>query len=283
MEDRVIHKFIDKVKDKFTKSSKGCPSVTDYAFSPEEIADLNRQNKQKIQDLKQDVFAFKKEEINDVEQGIIFQEKAMDFLGNSRKIVGAESVGAKDEFGMEKVEKSLEKDADAEEKELVFQEGEQEVVSEKLIDSKNVELHVGMDIEEEGISSMSQQDMRDEKEKGSENIKKQENSYIHLSASNQKLIMEQWNKIETNVIDQDIIKGKDILNHNYTITYADEAARFVHDIRKKYEVVLCYLIGFNNEKKGIYDKVIFSSIMDDEWKFLKQYIKILEKIRNFKK
>ena len=60
-------------------------------------------------------------------------------------------------------------------------------------------------------------------------------------------------------------------------------AKFIHLIRKRYEVVICYLIGFNNEKKGIYDKTIFSSRIDDEWKFLNQYIKVLEKIRSFRK
>ena len=95
--------------------------------------------------------------------------------------------------------------------------------------------------------------------------------------------MEKWNEIDIKEIDKDIMDGKEILNHNYTITYADEAEKFIHDIRKKYEIVVCYLIGFNNEKKGIFDKTIFSSKMDDEWKHLAQYIKILEKIRNFKK
>ena len=95
--------------------------------------------------------------------------------------------------------------------------------------------------------------------------------------------MEKWNEIDIKEIDKDIMDGKEILNHNYTITYADEAEKFIHDIRKKYEIVICYLIGFNNEKKGIFDKTIFSLKMDDEWKHLAQYIKILEKIRNFKK
>ena len=95
--------------------------------------------------------------------------------------------------------------------------------------------------------------------------------------------MDKWNEIKPNKIDKDIINGKDLLNHNYTITYADDAARFIHYIRKEYEVVICYLIGFNNEKQGIYDKTIFSSKIDDEWKHLNSYIKILEKIRNFKK
>ena len=117
-----------------------------------------------------------------------------------------------------------------------------------------------------------------------EEISKQPvNSFVEINADNQKIVMENWNAIDIREIDKDIMDGKEILNHNYTITYADEAEKFIHDIRKKYEIVICYLIGFNNEKKGIFDKTIFSLKMDDEWKFLGQYIKILEKIRNFKK
>ena len=95
--------------------------------------------------------------------------------------------------------------------------------------------------------------------------------------------MNSWNEINLNEIDKDIINGKDILNHNYNITYGDNALKFVHDIRKKYEVVICYLIGFNNEKNGIMNKTIFSDKVDNEWKYLENYIKLLEKIRNFRK
>ena len=112
---------------------------------------------------------------------------------------------------------------------------------------------------------------------------KQQDSYINLTEKNQEIIMNNWNKINLNEIDKDIIEGKEILNHNYNITYGEQAARFVHNIRKKYEIVICYLIGFNNEKKGILNKTIFSNHIDDEWKNLNQYIKILEKIRNFRK
>ena len=55
MEDNnLIHKFVRHVKSKFTKNSKGYPSVTEYAFSSEEIEKISKQNKQKILDLKQD-------------------------------------------------------------------------------------------------------------------------------------------------------------------------------------------------------------------------------------
>ena len=94
--------------------------------------------------------------------------------------------------------------------------------------------------------------------------------------------MKKWSKIDFNEVDKDIISGKEILNHNYTITFADDATKYISTIRKKYEVVLCYLIGFNNEKKGIYEKTFFSDKIENEWKYLNYYIKLLEKIRNFK-
>ena len=122
-----------------------------------------------------------------------------------------------------------------------------------------------------------------EDEKDDEELEKDKDSFVNLSKENQELIMNKWNLIDLNMVDKDILLGKDILNHNYNITYGDDAARFVHDIRKKYEVVICYLIGFNNEKKGIVNKTIFSDKMDNEWKFLENYIKVLEKIRSFRK
>ena len=120
-------------------------------------------------------------------------------------------------------------------------------------------------------------------EEVAENIEPQpKNSFINLSPEHQQLVMDKWNEIKQSKIDKDIIDGKDLLNHNYTITYADEALKFIHYIRKEYEVVICYLIGFNNEKQGIYDKTIFSDKIDNEWKYLNNYIKILEKIRKNK-
>ena len=125
--------------------------------------------------------------------------------------------------------------------------------------------------------------INEEDEKDDEELEKDKDSFVNLSKENQELIMNKWNLIDLNMVDKDILLGKDILNHNYNITYGDDAGRFVHDIRKKYEVVICYLIGFNNEKKGIVNKTIFSHKMDNEWKFLENYIKVLEKIRSFRK
>lgn len=213
MENKVIHKLIEKVKDKFTKNDKNSPVDSEYVFSTLELKEIEKQNKQKILDLKQDVFLKKKRE-----------EK---------------------------------------------EEGQEEIVAlekEELLDS------------DDNLEKSSSEVLSLEK-KEEEHIK---HSFINLDETSRSLIMEKWNLIEVNDIEKDIINAKEILNHNYTITYADDAARFIHNIRKKYEVVICYLVGFNNEKKGVFDKTIFSSRIDDEWKYLSQYIKVLEKIRNFK-
>ena len=110
----------------------------------------------------------------------------------------------------------------------------------------------------------------------------QKTSFLHLEKEYQEIIMKEWKEINEVEIEKDILEGKDLANHNYTITYADDTARFIHNIRKKYEIVICYLIGFNNEKKGISEKTYFSDNPDNEWKYLNYYIKLLEKIKNFK-
>ncbi len=247
MEDNnLIHKFVCRVKSKFTKNSKGYPSVTEYAFSSEEIKKLSEENKQKILDLKQEVYPKKvKKEMSVLktldkmkEKNVSAMERADGDISSERETL-EEKTSSKEEF------------SDEEDKE----------VSEKKILKEEERL-------EEVVEEISKQPV---------------NSFVEINADNQKIVMENWNAIDIREIDKDIMDGKEILNHNYTITYADEAEKFIHDIRKKYEIVICYLIGFNNEKKGIFDKTIFSLKMDDEWKFLGQYIKILEKIRNFKK
>ena len=61
MDDKFLNKFINKFKDKFTKSKQTYPNNYEYAFSTEEIENINKQNKQKIQELKQDIFTKKKD------------------------------------------------------------------------------------------------------------------------------------------------------------------------------------------------------------------------------
>ena len=108
---------------------------------------------------------------------------------------------------------------------------------------------------------------------------KEENGYINLSSERRENIMKRWNSIDIVSLGKDINKGKDILDHYYLITYADDALSYIYKIRAEYDILIEYLIGFNNEKKGIYDKNIFSNRLDDEWKYLKNYVKVLEKIR----
>lgn len=236
MEDNnLIHKFVRHVKSKFTKNSKGYPSVTEYAFSSEEIEKISKQNKQKILELKQDSSSSKNKKTPSV-------LKTLDKMGEVEDTVYDSTLLESD---MNSLEKEVNQD---------FVESNEKVMEEETLE----------DIVEEIA-------------------KKPVNSFVEINSDNQRIVMENWNAIDIREIDKDIMDGKEILNHNYVITYADEAEKFIHDIRKKYEIVVCYLIGFNNEKKGIFDKTIFSSKMDDEWKFLGQYIKILEKIRNFKK
>ena len=112
--------------------------------------------------------------------------------------------------------------------------------------------------------------------------KEDTNSFINLSNKNQKRIMQEWKNIDIKVINKDIIEGKELINLSYTGIYADEAMRYIHNIRKKYEIVITYLIGFNNEKKGFINKTFFSDNKEEEWKYLSSYIKVLEKIKNKK-
>ena len=214
MNDVFIFKFIDKVKNKFTKKSTNNKNNYEYAFSTEELETINKQNKQKILELKQDIFESKKE--------------------------------VKEKVNTDEVLSKIETNID------------NEVTGPIPI----------IDIKE----PLNDEVFEDEKEP----------SYINLSLDEQKLVMDKWKEININKIDKDIMDGKNLLKSNYTITYADEAAKFIHYIRKEYEVVICYLIGFNNEKQGIKNKTIFSSKIDNEWKYLSNYIKILEKIRKNK-
>ena len=213
MNDIFIFKFIDKVKNRFTNKNTNNKNNYEYAFSTEELETINKQNKQKILELKQDIFESKKE----------VKEKI-----NTDEVLS-------------KIETNIDNDVTG---------------PIPIIDIPPKE-----DIKEEI---------------------KEESSYINLSVDEQKLVMNKWKEINTNKIDKDIIDGKNLLKTNYTITYADDAAKYIHYIRKEYEVVICYLIGFNNERQGIKNKTIFSSKIDDEWKYLSNYIKILEKIRKNK-
>ena len=227
MNDGFINKFIGKFKDKFSKNKNNYQDLLEYAFSDAEIESINKENKQKIQELKQDIFSVKidnkvtTEEVLSKMDSIVYKEEETTTI-NDNEII----------------------DSDDKEEALVISE------EEKVIDK---DLEVGP-----------------------------KNSFINLSDEAKAAVMNAWKSILSNKIDKDIMEAKDLFSRNYTITYADEASKFIHYIRKEYEVVICYLIGFNNEKQGIYDKTFFADKIENEWKFFNSYIKLLEKIRKNK-
>lgn len=215
----------------------------EYKFSLEEIEDLKEQNKKKLENLKQD----KKE------------RKKVNFTSVSKKLDGIlennnEEIPIKENNSSNE---SIEDDRKGESIKIT------EESKEEIIEKKDT--------------------ITEETEQQEEQPAKEETSYVNLNKKTQDIIMQKWNNIDLQQIDKDIIEGKDLLNHNYNITYGENAAKFVHDIRKRYEIVICYLIGFNNEKKGIPNKTIFANKVDDEWKYLSNYIKLLEKIRSNRK
>lgn len=109
------------------------------------------------------------------------------------------------------------------------------------------------------------------------------NSYSDPGEDMQLMIKREIIKLDIKELDKYIDRGRDILNHNYSITYGDDALRYIYVIRDKYSALIEYLIGFNNEKRGIYNKNIFSNRLDDEWRYLKNYVSVLEMIKNLKK
>lgn len=115
-----------------------------------------------------------------------------------------------------------------------------------------------------------------------ESLEKSKAKYLKLNDELQSKINKAIDKVDMIILDNYIIKGKDLINHNYSITYGEESLRFIYRVRHEFEVLIEYLIGFNNEKKGIYDKTTFSDKLDDEWNYLKNYIKILEQIKDIK-
>ncbi len=125
-------------------------------------------------------------------------------------------------------------------------------------------------------------ELKDNPPEKEEIIEKSNPKYLHLTDELQSEINKAIEKVDMIILDNYIIKGKDLVNHNYTITYGEESLRFVYQVRHEFEVLIEYLIGFNNEKKGIYDKTTFSDKLDDEWQYIKNYVKILEQIKDIK-
>lgn len=157
-----------------------------------------------------------------------------------------------------------------------------------IIDIKEAEQEENNIVKEENQHSKNDKIQEDFIDEGINRIIPTDNekpkiSYINLSKEKQKEIMNNWKNTNINELDEYIKKGQDLLNHNYTINYCDDAYEFIKEIRDKYNIIIKYLIGFNNEKHGEYDKNIFGQNIEDEWHYLNNYIKLLEKIRNLKK
>ena len=256
--------LVNKIKLK--KTINNLDTKDEYVFSLEEIDSLKEENDKKIKDLKENRLGIKKDD----ELNILNVYKKLDGTDDKEEVKEDLKEIKEDEIlGEDNLEEDYVKRVEEE-----LEKCENSVLDKEVIeDTKKQE-------NDQEISGDKIDEEQDEKIK--EDIDEKD-SYINLSKENQELIMNSWNSINNTDIDKDIIEGKDILSHNYNITYGDNAARFVHNIRKKYEIVICYLIGFNNEKNGIKNKIIFSDKIDNEWKYLENYIKLLEKIRNFKK
>lgn len=248
MEDNIFHKLITKFTNKLFQNQDADPSLNEYAFSTEEIDEIKKMNEKKILELKSDTLKIPK---ISTPKSSISTEKLEPEAKDPKEQEPESTNNSDGSFEIEEKQKNINPSSEH---------------SNILSPSK----------ENLDISKTSEDDLPNSPPKESYS------SFIHLNQTHQNLVMEKWKSIDTNSIDKSILDGKELLNHNYTITYADEASRFIHQIRKEYEIVICYLIGFNNEKKGIYEKTIFSDNPDNEWKYLSNYIKILEKIRSFK-
>ena len=234
MEGNVFKKVINKVKNKMHKNTR-YPSVSEYAFSDEEITKLSNENKEKMLALKNNSIKRRKEK-EEPEKEV--DELILDNLDNN--------------IPVKKKKDILDNDDD-----------EDKVTYTKIVKKLNGELEDNTP-KEELIP------------------KKEQPKYLELTDELQEEINKAIDKVDMIILDNYIIKAKDLINHNYTITYGEESLRFIYQVRDEFEVLIEYLIGFNNEKKGIYNKTTFSNSLDDEWHYLKNYLKILEQIKNIK-
>lgn len=233
MEGNIVNKFFGKLKNKFSTSNQNnYPQNSDYAFSFEELNTLEKQNKEKIKELKKEV------------------------IESSRK--KNTNIIKKETFDPLEIKEVASKNQDID-----------EINNKKDLDK----------VDNESLDDNNDKDTVIEIETVVEN----KDSFINLSEERKKIIMTKWSSIDIVKLDKYINNGKDILAHNYTITYGDDALKYIYMVRDEYNILIEYLIGFNNEKKGIYNKIIFSDRLDNEWRYLANYIKILEKIRSVKK
>lgn len=251
----MLFKFLQKRK----KGEELTNEYNKYAFNLNEIEEFNKLGKEKIKTLNNDEL----------------------ILEIKKSIPQKESIDKKENNDLKLEENNL-----IEEKDISKNENDQiepkditpskELVSEENnIQKEEKNTQINDNIEDKIIEESLTQITPPEKIKP-------KFSYINLSPDKQEIIMNSWKNVDITKLNNDIEKGQDLINHNYTISYCDNANKFIAEIRKRYDIIIKYLIGFNNEKQGIYDKTSFSKEKKDEWRYLNNYIKLLEKIKTIK-
>ena len=231
----IFNNLITKIKSK-KSSIINNNELDEYAFSLEEIDNLQEENKQKIKSLNEDKINLKTETTSVLDTLKLLEKKSEEIAIN---------------------------------KNIEIEDTKEEIIIEDIIEEKK---------EEPLNLNQTKTEIINEENNNNENKK---TSFINLTKEEQDVITKCFKELNLKELDKDILEAKDILNHNYNITYPDNAAKYIHNIRKKYETLITYLIGFNNEKNGEYNKIIFSNKLDNEWNFLENYIKLLEKMRSF--
>lgn len=254
----MLFKFLQKRK----KGEELIDEYNEYAFNSNEIEEYNKLGKEKIKTLKNDDCIIeikkdtnKKESIKEnISADLNLKEKAMLDETNSsiddKKIIEINNLSKTPEPINE------ENNISTEEKNITHI-NNKEIIEDKII--------------EESLSKITPK----EKEKP-------KFSYIDLAPDKQEIIMNSWKNVDFEKLNNDIEKGQDLIKHNYTISYCDDANKFISEIRNRYDIIIKYLIGFNNEKHGIFDKTNFSKENNNEWRYLNNYIKLLEKIKSIK-
>lgn len=244
----MLKKVINNVCNRIFGKSKNYPSFQEeYMFNSDDLADLNKQNKTKIKNLKKDI-SFKKD------------------ADEKREVIVNDNEHSNKECNEEENKKKN---------------------KEEVSNNQNIEacrrVHIDdLKKDNDKIIEVISKANKNTADNFEDNKVKESNSFIDMSEKYQDYIMNKLNEVDELEINDDIKKGKELLENNSTITFADEATSYINHIRSKYEAVISYLIGFNNEKKGIYGMTVFSLKKDEEWMYLSNYIKILEKIKTFR-
>ena len=247
MEGNFVNKFINRFKNKLNSNKNNYPHNFEYVFSDEDVNKLAKQNKEKIDNLKRRSIG--KDKVKEIDK--LEEENILNNINN--ELFSKDSKNGLSSNN--KVSDVLDK--------TVCKEKESVVCESNKIDDENIE-----------NDKIDNENIEDENKK---------NSYSDPGEDMQLMIKREIIKLDLKELDKYIARGRDILNHNYSITYGDDALRYIYVIRDKYSALIEYLIGFNNEKRGIYNKSIFSNRLDDEWRYLKNYVSVLEMIKNLKK